>query len=411
MRVPSTLKGKRILLGVTGSIAAYKAVLLLRRLMEAGSEVTVVMTGSARKFVTPLTFEGLSGRKVYTDLFAEADSIQHLLLAEDVDLILVAPATANMLAKMANGVADDLLSTILLATQVPIVIAPAMDGGMWDNPIVQRNISILEGMGCVVVPPEHGLLASGKEGMGRLASEDLILSETGKRVIQVTDFVGETFLITAGPTREPLDPVRFISNRSSGKMGYSIARAAVDRGAKVILISGPTSLVPPAQAEILRVETTMEMKHAVMKVLPESSVVIMAAAVSDFRPKELYSEKIKKTRGEYRLDLEPTPDILKEIGFQEDPLGVRRLLVGFAAESGNPIPQAIVKLEQKGLDLIVANDISLEGAGFDSDTNIVTLIDRTGWTQSLPQQPKLQVAEHILNRIRDLLKRDPATSS
>jgi phosphopantothenoylcysteine decarboxylase / phosphopantothenate---cysteine ligase len=401
------LKGKKILLGVTGSIAAYKAILLLRRLTQAGAEVTVVMTASAQRFVTPLTFEALSGQKVHTDLFAGADAIRHLLLAEESDLILIAPATANILGKVANGVADDLLTTILLATRTPVVIAPAMDGEMWEHPVLQRNVSILEGMGCRIVPPEEGPLASGKEAVGRLATEEAILSAAVERIARKQDMIGERVLVTAGPTREPLDPVRYISNRSSGKMGYAIARAAIDRGARVILISGPTSLVAPSQARLLRVETTEEMRHAVLQMVQESTVVVMAAAVSDYRPIGIQSKKIRRQGNSIRLDLEPTLDILTEAASQKMTMGDRRILVGFAAESGDPVPQARIKLKQKGLDLIVANDIALEGAGFDSDTNIVTLLDRNGRTESLARLPKLQVAEHILNRVCELLRQNP----
>ena len=401
------LKGKKILLGVTGSIAAYKAILLLRRLTQAGAQVTVVMTASAQRFITPLTFEALSGRKVHTDLFAGADAIRHLLLAEESDLILIAPATVNILGKIANGVADDLLSTILVSTRTPVVIAPAMDGEMWEHPVLQRNISVLEGMGCRIVPPEEGPLASGKEAVGRLASEEAILSTVVERVAREQDMKGEVVLVTAGPTREPLDPVRFISNRSSGKMGYAIARGAIDRGARVILISGPTSLVAPSQAQLLRVETTEEMRQAVLQMALESTVVVMVAAVSDFRPKETQSKKIRRKASDINLELEPTIDILTEVASQKVATGDRRVLVGFAAESGDPVPRARIKLQQKGLDLIVANDITLEGSGFDSDTNIVTLLDRNGRMENLSRLPKLQVAEHILNRICELLRENP----
>jgi phosphopantothenoylcysteine decarboxylase / phosphopantothenate---cysteine ligase len=401
------LKGKKILLGVTGSIAAYKAILLLRRLTQAGAQVTVVMTASAQRFVTSLTFEALSGRKVHTDLFAGADAIRHLLLADESDLILIAPATANILGKVANGVADDLLTTILVSTRTPVVIAPAMDGEMWDNPVLQRNISVLEGMGCRMVPPEEGPLASGKEAVGRLASEEAIISTVVERVAREQDMKGEIVLVTAGPTREPLDPVRFISNRSSGKMGYAIAREAIDRGARVILISGPTSLVAPSQAQLLRVETSEEMRQAALLMAPESTVVVMAAAVSDYRPKEIQSKKIRRKASDINLELEPTIDILAEIASQKATTGDRRLLVGFAAESGDPVSQAKIKLQQKGLDLIIANNITLEGAGFDSDTNIVTILNRNGRMESLTRLPKLQVAEHILDHICELLRKNP----
>src|SRR3990172_1757874 len=401
----TSLQGKKVLLGVTGSIAAYKAVLLLRKLTQAGAQVTVVMTASAQRFVTPLTFEGLSGQKVHTDLFAESHAIRHLSLAEQADLILIAPATANAIGKIANGVADDLLTTVLLATQAPIVVAPAMDGEMWENPLLKRNLSILEGLGIKVVPPEIGPLASGKEAMGRLATEEAIITAVAERLARKQDLKGETFLITAGPTREPLDPVRFISNRSSGKMGYAVARAALHRGARVILISGPTSLPPPAQARFLRVETAEEMRQGVRAMLPEVTVVVMAAAVSDYRPKGFQSQKIKKSAVSFSLDLEPTPDILTEAASHQASMKGHGILVGFAAETGDPVPKAKAKLRQKGMDLIVANDVTQEGSGFDSDTNIVTLIDRTGRNETLPKLPKLEVAERILDYIRELLRK------
>lgn len=400
------LKEKKILLGVTGSIAAYKAILLLRRLTQAGAQVTVVMTASAQRFITPLTFEALSGRKVHTDLFADADAIRHLSLAEETDLILIAPATANIIGKMANGVADDLLTTILITTRAPIVMAPAMDGEMWNNPLLQRNISILKGMGCRIVSPEEGPLASGKEAVGRLASEEAILSVVVEQLARKRDLEGESILVTAGPTREPLDPVRYISNRSSGKMGYAIARAALDRGARVILISGPTSIFPPTQAQLLRVETTEEMRRAVLRMVQESTVVVMAAAISDYRPKEIQSKKFRRTTSGVSLDLEPTSDIIAEVASQKVSTGDHRILVSFAAETGDPVPQARIKLQQKGLDLIVANDITLDGAGFDSDTNIVTLLDRNGQMKNLSRLPKLQVAEHILDHVCELLKKN-----
>jgi phosphopantothenoylcysteine decarboxylase/phosphopantothenate--cysteine ligase len=402
-----SIRGRHILLGVTGSIAAYKAVLLLRQLTRAGARVTVVMTASAQRFVAPLTFEGLSGEKAHTDLFAEGPVLRHLSLAEEADLILVAPATANLIGKMTNGVADDLLTTILLATRKPVVVAPAMDGEMWWNPALQKNLAILDGWGVRIVPPEEGPLASGKEAMGRLASEEKILAAVADGVGRSQDFDGETILITAGPTREPLDPIRFISNRSSGKMGYALAKAALLRGARVILVSGPASLPPPNRVESIGVETAEEMRRAVLKRLSEATVLIMAAAVGDFRPKVFQSRKIKKSDQPLNLELEPTPDILSEVAAHKTATGGRCVLVGFAAETGDPIPNAKAKLEQKALDLMVANDVTREGAGFESETNIVTLIDRTGRIEELPQLFKFQVADKILDRVKELIRQNP----
>jgi phosphopantothenoylcysteine decarboxylase/phosphopantothenate--cysteine ligase len=395
---------RNILLCVTGSIAAYKAVLLLRRLSEAGARVSVVMTDSARRFITPLTFEALCGQRVYTDLFSGETPMRHLALAEESDLILVAPATANCIGKMANGVADDLLSTVLLATRSPVIVAPAMDGDMWDHPVLQKNISILEGIGCRVVTPERGPLASGKTGVGRLASEAAILSAAEAILSRRRDLEGETVLVTAGPTREPIDPVRYLSNRSSGKMGFAVARAALDRGARVILVAGPTTVVPPAQAELIRVETAEEMRQAVLRMLPECTVLVMAAAVADYRPAEAESKKIKKNDRPLALDLVRTADILREVADQRRRTGRPAVLVGFSAETGSAEAEGRRKLREKGLDLIVANDVALEGAGFDSDNNLVTLIDRSERADSLPMLSKPQVAGILLDRIRSLLK-------
>ena len=411
MRGKEFIKGKKILLGVTGSIAAYKAVLLLRRLVEAEAHVTVVMTAAAKEFVAPLTFEVLSGQKVHTDLFLGDAKIQHLSLAEESDLILVAPATANVIGKMANGVADDLLTTILSATQAPVVVAPAMDGHMWDHPVLRRNISTLEGLGVRFVSPESGPLASGKSGVGRLASEDAVFLAVKERLAVRKDFLGEIFLVTAGPTREPIDPVRFISNRSSGKMGYAIARAALNRGARVVLVSGPTFLTPPAQAETFRVETSQEMRDCVMRLMPESTVVVMAAAISDYRPRKTHTEKIKRDSPTLNLELESTADLLKELALESRADSKQRILIGFSAETSDLLVRSKAKLEKKGLDLIVANDVSMDGAGFDSDTNIVTLMDRVRSPDALPILPKQEVAERILDRIQTLLTESQTRNS
>ncbi|MEK6683087.1 MAG: bifunctional phosphopantothenoylcysteine decarboxylase/phosphopantothenate--cysteine ligase CoaBC [Nitrospirota bacterium] len=397
----TTLRDKHVLLAVTGSIAAYKSVLILRRLVEAGARVTVVMTSSARQFITPLTFQVLSRRPVYTSLFDPSDEIRHLTLAEQVDLILIAPATANIIGKIANGIADDLLTTLVTASRAPMVMAPAMDGDMWNYPVLQRNLSVLDGLGVQIVPPEEGPLASGKEGVGRLASEERILSAVLSRLSRRCDLIGETVLITAGPTREPIDPVRYLTNRSSGKMGYALARAARWRGARVILVSGPTSLAGPANVERVLVQTAEEMRDAVRRYFPETTLLIMAAAVADYRPRFRADQKLKKDTSTLFLELEPTPDILSDLG----PERGSRIVAGFAAETEDVLNRARAKLEQKGLDLIVANDVTQEGAGFDLDTNIVTLMDAHGTTTALPKLSKAEVAERILDEIVKLKAR------
>jgi len=395
------LQGKHILLGVTGSIAAYKSVLVLRQLVQAGAQVTVVMTSSAQKFITPLTFQVLSRRPVYTSLFDPSEEIRHLTLAERVDLILIAPATANVIGKLANGIADDLLTTLAVASSSPMVIAPAMDGDMWTHPVLQRNLSVLDGIGVHVVSPEEGPLASGKEGMGRLASESRIMEAVFSRLRKREDLKGETVLVTAGPTRESIDPVRYITNRSSGKMGYALARAAQGRGARVILISGPTHLPAPAKVERIPVQSAAEMREAVLRCFPDATVLIMAAAVSDYRPRQRSEQKLKKDRETLFLELEPTEDILAEVRSRR----AHQILIGFAAETENVLNRARSKLVQKGLDLIVANDVTQDGAGFDLDTNVVTFIDANGDATALPKLSKAEVAERILDRIKELKSR------
>jgi phosphopantothenoylcysteine decarboxylase/phosphopantothenate--cysteine ligase len=394
----ASLRDKHILLGVTGSIAAYKSVLLLRRLVESGARVTVVMTASAQQFIAPLTFQVLSGRPVYTSLFDPSDEIRHLTLAEQVDLILIAPATANIIGKISNGIADDLLTTLVTASRAPMVLAPAMDGDMWTHPVLQRNISTLDGLGVQIVPPEEGPLASGKEGVGRLASEEKILAVVLSRLGRRSDLEGETILITAGPTQEPLDPVRYLTNRSSGKMGYALARAARWRGARVILVSGPTHLPCPAHVERVLVRTAAEMRDAVHRYFPEAGILIMAAAVADYRPRLRSEQKLKKEASTLFLELEPTPDILSDLRSGRGD----RIMVGFAAETEDLLKRARAKLEKKGLDLIVANDVTQEGAGFDLETNIVTMLDAHGETTALPKLSKAEVAERILDEVLKL---------
>jgi phosphopantothenoylcysteine decarboxylase/phosphopantothenate--cysteine ligase len=395
------LIGKRIVLGVTGSIAAYKAVLLLRALLREGASVHVVMTQSAVKFVTPLTFEVLSGHPVSTDLFAAHQEMKHLSLPEQADAIVIAPATANCLAKSALGLGDDLLSTMLLTAQCSLIMAPAMDGGMWTHPTVREHVETLRARGTVVVDPTMGLLASGQIGQGRLADEGVILEALQTALAPRQDLRGQRILVSAGPTQEPIDPVRFISNRSSGKMGYAIAEAAQARGAQVILVTGPTALPSPKGVEVVSISTAEEMTKALSTRLAWSTVLIMAAAVADFRPKHPVSHKITKQGPSDRtLDLERTTDILSLLSAQR----TTQLMVGFAAETTDLIAHAKDKLTAKGLDLIVANDVTTAGAGFGSDQNAATLIDRQGNTTELPLMPKRALADAILSHAQALLR-------
>jgi phosphopantothenoylcysteine decarboxylase/phosphopantothenate--cysteine ligase len=404
---------KKILLGVTGSIAAYKAVPLIRTLIQEGAEVQTVLTAAARQFVTPLTLSTVSQNPVPTDLFDPAEPLLHLRLAEGCDAVVVAPATAHFLAKAAAGLADDLLSTLLLAVTAPVVIVPAMDGGMWDHPAVRRNVKTLRERGLVVLEPEVGPLASGRIGEGRFPSEETILKALAGVLAGRRDLAHETVLITAGPTQEPLDPVRFLTNRSSGRMGYALAEAARDRGAQVVLISGPVSLVPPHGVEVVRVVTAEEMRSAVHQHVDRATVVMMAAAVSDWRPRARRDQKMQKEpmalppasagrgekdRGGITLDLVENPDILSEVARGKG----ERLLVGFAAETQDLLDRARRKLQKKGLDLIVANDVTQEGAGFETETNIVTLLDRAGNAKSLPKLSKRETADRILDRVLEL---------
>ena len=396
-----TLIGKRIVLGVTGSIAAYKAVSLLRTLLREGATVQVVMTQSATKFVTPLTFEVLSGHPVSTDVFKAHQEMKHLSLPEQADAIVIVPATANCLAKSALGLGDDLLSTMLLTAQCPLILAPAMDGGMWMHPSVTEHVRTLRARGTTVVDPEEGPLASGRIGQGRLAEESRILEAIHAALAPQRDWQGHRILVSAGPTQEPIDPVRFISNRSSGKMGYAIAEAAQARGAQVVLVTGPTALLAPRGVEIVSVATAEEMTKALSARLAWSTAVIMAAAVADFRPKNPALQKMKKQeRTDQTLDLERTTDILASLSAQR----TTQLMVGFAAETTDLIAHAKDKLQAKGLDLIVANNVSTEGAGFGSDRNAATLIDRQGAITELPLMPKQALADAILNRAQELLR-------
>jgi phosphopantothenoylcysteine decarboxylase/phosphopantothenate--cysteine ligase len=395
-----TLVGSHIVLGVTGSIAAYKAVSLLRTLMREGATVDVVMTQSATKFVSPLTFEVLSGRPVTTDLFEAHQEMKHLSLPEQAGAILVAPATANFLAKAAIGLGDDLLSTMLLTAKCPVICAPAMDGGMWTHQTVVGHVRTLRARGVSVVDPEEGPLASGRLGQGRLAEETRILEALHIALAPTRDWQGQRVLVSAGPTQEPIDPVRYLSNRSSGKMGYALAEAAQKRGASVVLVSGPTSLSVPPGVEMVAVHTAEEMMKALTSRLTWSTVVIMAAAVADYRARHPASRKLKKhANTAVTLELEQTTDILSALAAQK----TSQLLVGFAAETDDLLAHAKAKLATKHLDLIVANDVSRPGAGFGSDQNAATLIDWNGRITELPLKPKCELADDILDVARHLL--------
>jgi phosphopantothenoylcysteine decarboxylase / phosphopantothenate---cysteine ligase len=385
-----------LVLGVTGGIACYKAVELVRLLVRDGFAVQVIMTRGAMEFVTPLTFQTLSGKPVASETFnlTQESEIGHINLADSADLFVIAPATANVIGKMAGGIADDLLTTVLLATQAPVLIAPAMNIHMYENPLVQENIRKLRRVGYHFIEPAEGYLACGYEGKGRLPDPEKIF-ETIKNLLKKKDLAGERFLITAGPSREPLDPVRYISNRSSGKMGYALARAALSRGAEVVLVSGPTALEPPSGARTIAVTSAAEMRRAVLGEFPRCTAVIMAAAVGDYHPAEIAPRKIKRAKGPLELRLEPNPDILKELGAQKN----GKLVVGFAAETEELTTNATKKLRAKNLDMIVANDVTQEGSGFDGDTNIATIIDRSGASFSLPLMSKSELADRIYDHL------------
>jgi phosphopantothenoylcysteine decarboxylase/phosphopantothenate--cysteine ligase len=394
------LTGKRIVLGVSGSIAAYKAVELLRALTEQGAEVWVVMTQAATRFVAPLTFEVLSGRPVATDLFRAHEEMLHLALPEGADLILIAPATAHTVAKLALGLADDLLSTMVLSASCPVIVAPAMDGGMWGHPTVQEHVNRLRARGVAVLDPVEGPLASGKIGKGRLTDQGTILRTIETCLAPQRDLAGQRVLVSAGPTREPIDPVRYISNRSSGKMGYAIAEAARSRGAEVVLVSGPTALAVPAGVRCLYVETAEEMAKALEAHFRWATILVMAAAVTDFRVEAPASQKLKKQDGHWQsLALVPTVDILHNLALQR----TGQVLVGFAAETDHVLEHARAKLASKQLDLIVANDVTVEGAGFGSDYNAVTLLTRDGSEIVLPLMLKRALADRILDALKPYL--------
>jgi phosphopantothenoylcysteine decarboxylase/phosphopantothenate--cysteine ligase len=384
------LKDKKILLGVTGSIAAYKSIDLVRRLVEEGASVHVIMTGASRNFITPLSFEVVSRNKVYSDIFE--DPLSHITLTGDADLMVVAPATANIIGKYSHGIADDMLTTCLLAFRGKVVVAPAMNWRMYENPILLKNLDSLAGMGVVHIGPKKGSLACGEEGTGRMADVPEIVDGI-KAVLSKRDLTGQKVVVTAGPTREYLDPVRFISNRSSGKMGFAIARVAAMRGASVVLVSGPSQQKPADGVALVNVETTADMKRAVFRNLKGSHIVIMAAAVADFSPKFKNPDKIEKS-GKLTMELARTPDILREICS----LNRRPFVVGFAAETGDNKNRARKKLFDKGADMIVFNNVTAEGSGFDVDTNEVTIINKKGEV-SLPLMSKEEVADILLDSI------------
>jgi phosphopantothenoylcysteine decarboxylase/phosphopantothenate--cysteine ligase len=394
----------KVALGVTGGIAAYKAAELVRQLQDRGVRVQVIMTRAAQEFVRPLTFAALSGEKVITDLFGSGETpnidsaVEHIAVAQSIDALVVAPATADTLAKFANGTADDFLSTLYLATAAPVVLAPAMNVNMWEHPATQQNLATLRQRGVRIVEPDAGYLACGMTGPGRLAANESIVSAVIEALGAAQDFVGQTVLITAGPTREPIDPVRYISNRSSGKMGYALSEAALRRGARVVLVSGPTALKPPGAAEFVGVETAQQMREAVLSRAPEADIIIKAAAVADYTV-AASAQKLKRA-GPRSLDLQPTPDILGELGgdFRD------KIIIGFAAETDDVLANARRKLEKKNIDAIVANDVSRKDIGFDSERNAVTIITREMQIE-VPESDKWVVAHRVLDAVVQIRER------
>jgi phosphopantothenoylcysteine decarboxylase/phosphopantothenate--cysteine ligase len=392
-------------LGVGGGIAAYKSAELARALMERGFRVQVVLTSAAEKFITPLTFAALTGRKVITDLFASSSSeetlssaVEHIAVAQENDILVIAPATADLLARLAHGLANDFLTTTYLAFTGPVVLAPAMNSNMWMHPASQANLAILKSRGHHIIEPEEGLLACGTTGPGRLAEPERIADMVAGLTLHQRDLEGETILVTAGPTEEPLDPVRFISNRSSGKMGYALAQAAAQRGARVILVSGPVQLPDPAGVQVIHVRTAVEMRNAVMEHLADTSIIVKSAAVADYHLSRVPQHKVKKTSARMSLDLDPTPDILAELGQKKGD----RLLIGFAAETENLTESARQKLKSKNCDMVVANLVNQEGTGFESDQNEVVLVLRTGDTIPIARAPKREIADRIFDQVTKL---------
>jgi len=398
----------KVALGVSGGIAAYKAAEIVRVLQDRGIRVQVIMTRAAQEFVRPLTFAALSGEKVISDMFAAGSeaanidsAIEHIAVAQSIDALLVAPATADIIGKFAQGIANDFLSTLYLATNAPVVVAPAMNVNMWNHPATRANLEILKKRGVKVVEPGSGYLACGMTGPGRLAENEAIVAATLEALGASQELAGETLLITAGPTREKIDPVRYLTNRSSGRMGYALAEAALRRGARVLLITGPTTLIPPGAAEVTRIESAEEMREAVLRLLPQSTVVIKTAAVADYRPRMAESQKIKRS-GPMSLELEPTADILGEIARQKK----SQIIIGFAAETQNALENARKKLVAKSLDAVVVNDVSREGVGFDSERNAVTIITGTEVLE-VPETTKWEVAQRVLDQVVKLKERKP----
>jgi len=391
----------KVALGVTGGIAAYKAAEIVRLLQDRGIRVQVIMTRAAQEFVRPLTFAALSGEKVITSMFTQGEeqaanidsAIEHIAVAQSIDALLVAPATADVLAHFAQGIASDFLTTLYLATTAPVVVAPAMNVNMWNHAATQANLDVLRQRGVKIVEPGSGYLACGMVGSGRLAENEGIVAAVLEALGASQDLAGETVLITAGPTREKIDPARYLTNRSSGRMGYAIAEAALRRGARVLLVSGPTALTPPGAAEVTRVESAEQMRDAVLNLLPQASIVIKSAAVSDYRTKTTSAQKIKR-KGPITLELEPTADILKEISARKQ----SQIVVGFAAETENVLENARQKLASKHLDAIVVNDVSREGVGFDSDRNEVTIITHDEVVE-VPETTKWEVAQRVLDQV------------
>jgi phosphopantothenoylcysteine decarboxylase/phosphopantothenate--cysteine ligase len=394
----------KIALGITGGIAAYKAAEIVRLLQDRGIRVQVIMTRAAQEFVRPLTFAALSGEKVITGMFSAGEghepniesAIEHIAVAQSIDALVVAPATADVLAHFAQGIASDFLTTLYLATTAPVVVAPAMNVNMWNHPATQANLQILRQRGVKIVEPDSGYLACGMTGPGRLAENDSIVAAVLEALGASQDLAGETVLITAGPTREKIDPVRYLTNRSSGRMGYALAEAALRRGARVLLVSGPTALTPPGAAEVRRVESAEQMRDAVLNLLPQASVVIKTAAVSDYRAKSSAPHKLKR-RGAMTLELEATADILKEITLRK----TSQIVIGFAAETENVLENARQKLAAKHLDAIVVNDVSREGVGFDSERNAVTIITHHEVIE-VPETTKWEVAQRVLDQIVEI---------
>lgn len=391
----------KVALGVTGGIAAYKAAEIVRLLQDRGIRVQVIMTRAAQEFVRPLTFAALSGEKVITGMFTSGEeyaanidsAIEHIAVAQSIDALVVAPATADVIAHFAQGIASDFLTTLYLATTAPVVIAPAMNVNMWNHPATQANLEILRQRGVKIVDPDSGYLACGMTGSGRLAENEAVVAAVLEALGASQDLAGETVLITAGPTREKIDPARYLTNRSSGRMGYAMAEAALRRGARVLLVSGPTTLTPPGAAEVTRVESAEQMRDAVLNLLPLATIVIKTAAVSDYRAKSLSAQKIKR-KGPMQLELEPTADILKEISLSKQ----SQIVVGFAAETENVLENARQKLAAKRLDAIVVNDVSRAGVGFDSDRNQVTIISHDE-VVDVPETTKWEVAQRVLDQV------------